>query len=65
MRTTVDLDDELLHRSKGLTGIEDHAALIREALRALIELKSRRSLASLGGTLPELKKVRRSGLRAH
>jgi Arc/MetJ family transcription regulator len=50
MRTTLNLDDELLARAQSLTGIEEKPALIKEALRALIQRESARRLARLGGT---------------
>jgi Arc/MetJ family transcription regulator len=59
MRTTIALDDELLAKARGYTGLAENAALIREALKALIEREAARRLARLGGTLPRLKKVRR------
>ncbi len=56
MRTTVALDDELVRIAQEFTGVAEKAALIREALKALIERESARRLASLGATMPELKK---------
>lgn len=50
MRTTLNLDDDLLHRATALSGIEERAALVREALKALIERESARRLAALGGS---------------
>ncbi len=54
MRTTVTLDDQLLDRATDLTGVRERGALLREALRALIERESARRLARLGGTEPDL-----------
>ena len=59
MRTTVALDDDLLRLAQEFTGVGEKAALLREALKALIERESARRLASLGGTTPELKPVPR------
>ena len=59
MRTTVNIDDELFEDAKRLTGIEGKTALVREALRALVERESARRLAKLGGTQPQLKPVPR------
>ena len=59
MRTTVALDDELVRAAQEFTGVSEKAALIREALKALIERVSARRLASLGGSMPELKAVPR------
>lgn len=50
----IDIDDALLARAQALTGLEDPSALVREALRALIERESARRLARLGGTEPDL-----------
>jgi len=55
MRTTVALDDDLLDRARELTGMRENSALIREALKALIERESAHRLARLGGTQPDLK----------
>jgi Arc/MetJ family transcription regulator len=49
MRTTVDLDQELIEEARGLTGIQERDALIREALVALIARESARRIARLGG----------------
>ena len=59
MRTTVNIDDELMKCAQRLTGIEEKAALLRAGLRALIEQESARRLASLGGTEPDLSRVSR------
>jgi len=63
MRTTVALDDDLVRTAQEFTGVEEKAALLREALKALIERESARRLAALGGTMPGLKNVprRRAG----
>ena len=54
MRTTVAIDDELLAKATGLTGLKERSALLREALNALIERESARRLARLGGSEPDL-----------
>ena len=54
MRTTLALDDELVAEAQRLTGTREKSALVREALRALIERESARRLARLGGTEPDL-----------
>lgn len=53
MRTTLALDDDLLERARELTGQRETTALVREALRALIERESSRRLARLGGSEPD------------
>lgn len=59
MRTTVALDDDLLEKAQALTGPMEKTALIREALRALIQRESAKRLALLGGTEPQLHGVPR------
>lgn len=62
MRTTLALDDDLLERARALTGIEEKTALVREALKALVERESARRLALLGGSEPDLKDIPRRRL---
>ncbi len=59
MRTTIALDDEQVARAQALTGLTEKSALIREALKALIERESARRLARLGGSEPDLVAVPR------
>jgi len=59
MRTTVNLDDELLEKARALTGIEERAALVRAGLEALIERESARRLAMMGGAAADLEEVPR------
>ncbi len=54
MRTTVTLDDTLVARAEDLCGVKERGALLREALKALIERETARRLARLGGTQPDL-----------
>lgn len=54
MRTTLALDDELLAKAQAFTGLREKSAVVREALKALIERESARRLARLGGTEPDL-----------
>jgi len=55
MRTTLALDDDLLAEAEALTGVGEKTALVREALKALIERESARRLALLGGSDPKAK----------
>jgi Arc/MetJ family transcription regulator len=55
MRTTLALDDELVEAAQAYTGLREKSALVREALRALIERESARRLARLGGSEADLK----------
>ena len=59
MRTTLNLDDDLVKRAKELTGIEEKTALVRAGLEALISREVARRLIKLGGTAPHLEPIRR------
>ncbi len=59
MRTTVNLDDELLSEAQRITGMKERTALIHEGLKALIERESARRLARLAGSEPRLQPVPR------
>jgi Arc/MetJ family transcription regulator len=54
MRTTLALDDDLVSKAQAFTGLQEESALVREALKALIERESARRLARLGGSEPNL-----------
>jgi Arc/MetJ family transcription regulator len=59
MRTTIAIDDELLARAEQLTDVHEKSALVREALKALIEREAARRLARLGGSEPKLRQIPR------
>jgi len=59
MRTTLALDDDLVREAQRLTGTNEKSALVRQALRALIERESARRLARLGGTEPRAEAIPR------
>jgi len=59
MRTTLALDDELIKKAQEFTGLKEKSALVREALKALIERESARRLARLGGSEPRLHPIPR------
>lgn len=59
LRTTVNIDDELLSEAQRMTGVAEKTTLIREGLRALIERESARRLARLGGSDSTLRPVPR------
>ncbi len=59
MRTTIVLDDELLEKAQALTLVQKKSALVKEALKALIERESARRLASMGGSEPQLDAIPR------
>lgn len=59
MRTTLNIDDQLLRRASKLTGIREKTSLVRLGLEALIARESSKRLAQLGGTEKELTPIRR------
>lgn len=50
MRTTLNIDDELLGKAQEFAGIAEKTAVVHEALRALIEREAARRLAERGGS---------------
>lgn len=59
MRTTLNLDDELLREALKQTGLKSKTQVLELALRVLLEREARRKLKALYGKLPELQEVRR------
>jgi Arc/MetJ family transcription regulator len=59
MRTTLNIDDQILKKASKLTGISEKTTLVRLGLEALIAQESAKRLAALGGTEKELKKIPR------
>lgn len=59
MRTTLNIDDQMLDKAASLTGIKEKTALVRLGLEALIAQESRKRLASLGGSEKDLKPIHR------
>ena len=59
MRTTLNIEDELLDKAARLTGIEEKTSLVRLGLEALIARESSKRLAKLGGTEKKLKRIPR------
>ena len=62
MRTTINLDDELLERAQQISGMTERSALLREALLALVQRESARRLAKLGSTEAQLQPIGRCQL---
>ena len=54
MRTTLNIDNDLLLAAEQVTGVSEKTALVRAGLKALIEKESARRLAKLGGTETQL-----------
>ncbi len=63
MRTTLNIEDELLAKAARLTGIEEKTSLVRLGLEALIARESSMRLAKLGGTEKKLARIRRRRLK--
>ncbi|MGH7908599.1 type II toxin-antitoxin system VapB family antitoxin [Polaromonas sp. P1(28)-8] len=59
MRTTINLDDELLAQAQLMSGLTERTQLLREALLALVQRESARRLARLGGTQAQLQPIPR------
>jgi len=62
MRTTLNIEDNLIEKASKITGIKEKTALVKLGLEALIARESARRLAKLGGTQKQLQAVpRRKG----
>jgi Arc/MetJ family transcription regulator len=59
MRTTLDLDADLVRRALLETGVRTKTEVIEMGLRALLEREARKRLKSLFGGGPRLQPVRR------
>ena len=59
MRTTLNIDDQILRKASKLTGISEKTALVRLGLEALIAQESAKRLAALGGSEKDLKDIPR------
>ena len=59
MRTTLNIEDELIRRAAQLTGITEKSALVRLGLEALVAAASAKRLARLGGSEKTLKSIPR------
>jgi Arc/MetJ family transcription regulator len=59
MKTTLNIDDDLLAEAERLTKIGEKTALVRAGLEALIAREQSRRLARLGGSEPGLRSIPR------
>jgi Arc/MetJ family transcription regulator len=59
MRTTLNIEDNLLDQASKMTGIKEKTTLVKLGLEALIARESAKRLAKLGGTEKQLKRVPR------
>lgn len=63
MRTTLNIDDDLLKNASKLTGVTEKTSLVRLGLQALIAKESARRLAQLGGTEKALTPIPRRQMK--
>jgi Arc/MetJ family transcription regulator len=59
MRTTLNIEDNLMNKASKMTGIKEKTALVRLGLEALIARESGKRLARLGGTQKHLAAISR------
>jgi Arc/MetJ family transcription regulator len=59
MRTTLDLDDELVRKALAETGARSKTEVIEMGLRSLLEREARKRLKNLYGSGLEIDEVRR------
>jgi Arc/MetJ family transcription regulator len=57
MRTTLNIDDDLLREATRLSGISEKTAVVRAGLEALIARESARRLAALGASEPRIRPI--------
>ena len=55
MRTTLNIDGDMLNKASKLTGIKEKTSLVRLGLQALIAQESAKRLSKLAGTEPNLR----------
>jgi Arc/MetJ family transcription regulator len=59
MRTTLNIEDDLVDKASKMTGVKEKTALVKLGLEALIARESGKRLAKLGGTQKQLKAIPR------
>jgi len=59
MRTTINIEDELIEKASKLTGVREKTSLVRLGLKALIAKETSMRLAKLGGTEKQLAPIPR------
>ena len=59
MRTTLNINDEMLKKASSLTGIKEKTSLIRHALENLISSESAKRLARLAVSENKLRPIQR------
>jgi len=64
MRTTLNINDDLLKQAARLSGITEKTAVVHAGLEALVARESAKRLAAMGGSEPRVRKIRRRRPRA-
>jgi Arc/MetJ family transcription regulator len=64
MRTTLNIDNEMLNKASRLTGIKEKTSLVRLGLQALIAQESSKRLSKLGGTEKKLHVIPQRRIRS-
>ena len=59
MRTTLDLDEELMRKAQSETGAKSKTEVIEMGLRSLLEREARKRLKALYGSHLDIDEVRR------
>lgn len=59
MKTTLNIDDEILKKASQLTGVREKTTLVRMGLEALVARQSAKRLAALGGSEPGAARIPR------
>lgn len=54
MRSTFNIDDDLLAKASKYTGVTEKTKLVNMGLESLVRREAARRLATLGGTAPDL-----------
>ena len=65
MRTTLNINDDLLKQAARLSGITEKTAVVHAGLEVLVARESAKRLAAMGGSEPRVRKIRRRRPRAH
>ena len=63
MRTTLNIEDNLIKKASQLTGVREKTYLVKMGLLALISLESSKRLARLGGTEKKLQMIPRRRIK--
>ena len=64
MRTTINIDDDMLNKASRLTGIKEKTSLVRLGLQALIAQENSKRLSKLACTEKKLRVIPRRRIRS-